>query len=147
DILHLMHGQSELQQREFMKIRGLLRFRCPTVFTLTEPARKIPGVKSYKLRLYCEEPGAWHQLAGDDGCYTVKELDPWLDAALPHLRRITRILATATPIVGAVLGMTAWDLSGRLKEDVRSMADLLGLVQFAEGTEVELSGSRDWGMA
>lgn len=100
--------------------------RCPRVFTLT-PARTSwqPGYQRFVLRLYCEEPGAWHPLPGDEGTYAVTRVDPWLAALNRHLTRVLALLTAAAPLVGPILGVSAHYLQGQLANDVEGMKELL----------------------
>ena len=132
EVLRKLDGQHEYAQREFMKIQGLHQVRCPSVFTLTANRRRLPGTRTHTLRLYCEQPGAWHQLPDDEGCYPVR-LDPWLRATAPHLNRISRVLSGAAQLAMPVLGIAAADLHSRLTDDVANMKELLGQVALADG--------------
>ncbi|MGH3620902.1 MAG: COR domain-containing protein, partial [Sciscionella sp.] len=56
--------QGEYAQRMFLKLQHLLQIqqetRCPSVFTVVPADRRKLLGSAYELRLYCEEPGAWH---------------------------------------------------------------------------------------
>ena len=100
--------------------------RCPRVFTLIPAGgRRLPGTHYYIVRLYCEEPGAWHPLPGDEGTYRVAHLDDWLAAISRHLTRILALLAAAAPLTGSILGVAAVQLQGRLADDLTQMKELL----------------------
>ncbi len=132
-ILAELAAGSTLTQRSFIKTLQLLcgqhQTRCPSVFTLT-PARKrrLPGATGYTLRLYCEEPGAWHPLPGEQGCYKVTRIDDWLTRLASPLTKVLTVLQHATPLAGPVLGIAAAELHGWLKEDVAQMQELLAQV-------------------
>ena len=100
--------------------------RCPRVFTLTPGrTRRLPGVHGLVLRLYCEEPGAWHPLPGDEGTYNVTDVTPWLAALNRHLAKILALLTAASPLAGSILGIAAVQLQGQLADDVKGMKELL----------------------
>ena len=115
------------------------------MFTLTANRRRVPGTRTHTLRLYCEQPGAWHQLPGDEGCYQVRELDPWLRAAAPHLNRICRVLAGAAQLSMPVLGIAAPDLHSRLTDDVANMRELLDQVKLPDDPLRDHRGGHGWG--
>jgi internalin A len=129
-VLDAFAEASALTQRSFAWTWQLLcaqhQARCPSVFTLT-PARKrrLPGAKGYTLRLYCEEPGAWHPLPGEQGCYKVTQIDDWLSRLAAPLSKVLAVLQHAAPFAGPVMGIAAAELHGWLKEDVAQMRELL----------------------
>jgi len=129
-------GQSELLQREFTGLRNLQTVSCPTVFTLTR-AYRIAGVHGYKVRLYCEEPGAWHHLPGGDGCYRVQNLNRWLHKIAQHLNRIAKLLGASLGMAVPVLGMAAGEITGRINDDLAGTKDLLELTRLAETPAVQ----------
>jgi hypothetical protein len=95
------------------------------VFTLIPAGgRRLPGTH-YIVRLYCEEPGAWHPLPGDEGTYRVADLGDWLAPISRHLTRILALLAAAAPLTGSILGVAAVQLQGQLTDDVTQMKELL----------------------
>jgi len=67
------------------------------VFTVTRTAKRRPGQKFFTLRLYCEEPGSWHPLPGDAGCYPVTEQSDWLRKAGHWIARTLDLLKNAAP--------------------------------------------------
>ncbi len=118
--------QAELLQRLFTEMYRAQAVQCPTVFTITPNQRDfLPGTRTYTLRLYCEEPGAWHQLPADDGCYRIRDLDPWLRAIAPHLNRIIKILTiTAAGIIHPAAGIAAAGHHIGIQDDL-GLKDLL----------------------
>jgi hypothetical protein len=132
-VLDAVAEGSALTQRSFARTWQLLcaqhQARCPSVFTLT-PARKrrLPGAQGYTLRLYCEQPGAWHPLPGEQGCYKVTQIDDWLVRLASPLNKVLAILQHATPLAGPVLGIAAAELHGWLREDVIQLRGLLAQV-------------------
>lgn len=143
-ILQAVDRQTELLQREFMKTRTMIakghEIRCPSVFTISGERVSLPGMSVHTLRLYCEEPGAWHPLPGDEGCYTVVQFDNWARAVLPHLRRIHRALSAAVPLAGAVLGIAAPELHSRISDDLDKMKDVLSSVEKVQVPGGDLTG-------
>ena len=122
--------QSAAMDVGFTRIWNLLgaqyQTRCPRVFTLTSAhTRRQPGIHRLVLRLYCEEPGAWHPLPGDEGTYSVTNVAPWLAALNRHLARVLAILTAAAPLAGSILGITALQLQGQLSDDIKGMKELL----------------------
>lgn len=122
--------QSAAMDVGFTRMWNLLdtqhQIRCPRVFTLTRArVRRPPGTQRFVLRLYCEEPGAWHPLPGDEGTYSVAKVAPWLAALNRHLTRVLALLAAAAPLVSPILGVSALYLQGRLADDVKEMKELL----------------------
>lgn len=120
-----------LAQREFLRLTTLIQktqqAHCPSVFLIT-PARKRPGKTIYTLRLYCEEPGNWHPLPGDTGCYEISELANWLRTAGPWLTRTLHILKAAIPYAGPILGITASELQQQLASDLDLATLILGQI-------------------
>lgn len=75
----------------------------PECFTLT-PKYHVAGVRGYTLRLYCDEPGAWHPVPGERGCYAVKDLDPWLSDIASHVLKVSKLLSVAATIAARSWG-------------------------------------------
>ena len=129
DLLGRLDDLSADMQRQFLKvqqhIKTGLETKCPSVFLIT-PAKnnKITGA-SYELRLYCEEPGAWHPLPADTGVYRFTESPAWLQRFGPHLRVLLDILQRAAPLAGPLLGMTLDKLNARTAADVQAMKALI----------------------
>ena len=147
--------QSAAMDVGFTRIWNLLgaqyQNRCPRVFTLT-PTRnpRLPGTHRYVLRLYCEEPGAWHPLPGDEGTYRVTELARWLGALNKHLTRVLALLTAAAPLAGPILGITALQLQGQLADDVTQMKELLADLPASlplpedQTSQIASSATTDW---
>jgi hypothetical protein len=61
-----LEEQGDYLQRMFLKTQRQLQLqqeaRCPSVFAVVPVKKKLTG-SAYELRLYCEEPGAWHPRA------------------------------------------------------------------------------------
>jgi len=113
--------------REFLKAlrRNQARVEavCPSIFTLTPADRKIkqPGIRRLALRLYCEQPGAFHPLP--EPPYIINEASRWLRVVAPYLRILLAILKHATPLVGPALGLSS-DFSEQLADETKLMAEL-----------------------
>ena len=128
-VITKMADQAEYTQRMFLKILRLTQdqqeVRCPSIFSIV-PARsgRIIG-SAFELRLYCEEPGAWHPLPGPAGQYQVTEPAEWLQKVAPHLKQLLAVLKHAAPLAGPVLGMTVGTLSERLHAEVDAMTELV----------------------
>lgn len=135
-------------QRAFLKVQQQvqvgLEARCPSVFAVVPiKESKVKG-SLHELRLYCEEPGAWHPLPEGEGCYPIKESAQWLQRYEPYLRPLVVVLKHAAPLVNPVLGMAVGAMSVRTKSDVdmmKALVDQLPTVAietgsgFAEGSE------------
>lgn len=132
--------QAQTGQRSFMKLQNLIQesqeTRCPSVFLIV-PARNTLGKKTYNLRLYCEEPGAWHPLPGEVGCYKITQLPKWLRTAGPHIHRTLRILATASPIAGSILNIAAGELNSTIQQDITLATQILTAIPATTGSTVK----------
>ena len=62
-IADTLADQAEYAQRMFLKIQRIIQqqqeVRCLSIFTIIPAKRRATGT-TFELRLYCEEPGAWH---------------------------------------------------------------------------------------
>ncbi|MBV1855064.1 leucine-rich repeat domain-containing protein [Catellatospora tritici] len=123
-----MAQQSAVAQHNHLRVGTLIQqtqsAHCPSVFTITPAARQKAGSAVHLVRLYCEEPGTWHPLPGDAGCYEITELSRWLRIAGPYLVKTLRFLRATLPYVGPILGMTAEELQEQLADEL----DLFKLV-------------------
>jgi hypothetical protein len=121
-------------------VRESAQARCPSVFTVV-PRRERPTGTEFELRLYCEEPGGWHPLPGDEGCYVTVKPAEWLRRAAPWLRTVLGVLKHATPLAGAVMGVAAPILHERLQADLTLMTTLLDELSVPAGNwQSELGG-------
>ena len=94
-------GDSQRQMmKEITKVRTAQHEHCPSVFAVTRADKRRPGQKFFTLRLYCEEPGSWHPLPGDAGCYEIAEQSEWLRKAGPWIARTLDLLKMAAPLAG-----------------------------------------------
>jgi hypothetical protein len=127
-IVSKMADQAEYMQLTFLKILRLAQdaqeVRCPSVFTVTPVKSRLTG-GTFEIRLYCEEPGAWHPLPGTAGHYQVSEPADWLRKIRPHLSQLLTVLKHAAPLAGPVLGMTVAHVSERLQAEVDAMTELV----------------------
>jgi hypothetical protein len=114
---------------EFLKAIRLDQKRadalCPSIFTLAlAPSRiHLPGIYQLQLRLYCEQPGAFHATLGNP--YSIKQSRQWLRTISPYLKVMLAVLKHASPLVGPVLGMTSELLAKQLSDDVNLMTQLV----------------------
>ncbi|OLF12412.1 hypothetical protein BLA60_09370 [Actinophytocola xinjiangensis] len=115
-------------QRAFLKLQRQLQTqqeaRCPSVFAIVPARRKLTG-STYELRLYCEEPGAWHRLPEPAGCYPVSRPAEWLRKLGPYLQHLLKGLKHAAPLVGPVLGVAVDKLDEQVKADLDLMKELV----------------------
>lgn len=125
--------QAEYSQRMFLKLQRLAQVqqeaRCPSIVALVpitrnRVAERVAG-SAYELRLYCEEPGAWHRLPEPEGCYRVTEPADWLRKFGPYLQYLLTVLKHAAPLVGPVLGVSVDKLDEQLKADCDLMTELV----------------------
>jgi hypothetical protein len=132
DVIGRLDDLSGDLQRNFLKvqqhIQNTLETKCPSVFAVVPTKRSELTGSTFQLRLYCEEPGAWHPLPEDSGTYQVSESPQWLQRYGPYLRELAKIFKHATPFVGPVLGMTVGALSTRTKADVEGMDVLIAQI-------------------
>jgi internalin A len=115
--------------REFLKTlrRGQARAEavCPGVFTLTPADRKLrlPGVHRLALRLYCEQPGAFHPLS--EAPYIIDQPSRWLLTLAPYLRTLLELLKHGTPLVGPALSIPIKHLDTQLANETALMVELV----------------------
>jgi hypothetical protein len=95
------------------------------VFAVIRAGKRRPGQKFFTLRLYCEEPGSWHPLPGDAGCYQITEQSEWLRKAGPWIARTLDLLKIAAPLAGPILGIAADELRNRISDDIALTQALL----------------------
>ena len=136
-------SQTEYLQRTFLKLTRLIQesqeARCPSVFAVV-PVKTSRTSAHYEFRLYCEEPGALHPLAGDDGRYPVTEPVEWLRKVRPHLRQLLTVLKHAAPLAGPVLGMAVGHVSDRLSAELDAMQEVVDQIpEFSR--DLDLPGS------
>jgi hypothetical protein len=132
--------QADLIQLRTMVLKGR-QDHCPSVFTLVQSRRRF-GASRYTLRLYCEEPGAWHPLPGRTGCYEFTEPSDWLRKAAPFLARTLRLLAATVPTATSVLGMSSEQLHDQVKQDLEQASALLDRGAFSAVTEQDPEAPR-----
>jgi hypothetical protein len=119
-------GDSQRQMmKEITKVRAAQQEHCPSVFAVIRAGKRRPGQKFFTLRLYCEEPGSWHPLPGDAGCYQITEQSEWLRKAGPWIARTLDLLRIAAPLAGPILGIAADELRNRISDDIALTQALL----------------------
>ena len=129
--------------REFLKALRRSQARaeaiCPSIFTIVPASsrKRRPGLRRLELRLYCEQPGAFHGL--DEPPYIVNQPDRWLAAAIPYLRTLLTLLKHAAPLVGPVLGMSSDHLANQLTYETRLMNALVAQLAAIADTEQALA--------
>ncbi|NUP68620.1 MAG: hypothetical protein HOW71_41335 [Nonomuraea sp.] len=125
-------GQTEFMQRMFVKTQRIAQayreILCPSVFTLVELKRKALTGATYELRLYCEEPGAWHRLPDNEGCYQIQEPPEWLVTIAPYLKHLLNVLKHAAPMAGPILGMSVDHLTQQTKAEADAMKELIAQI-------------------
>jgi hypothetical protein len=98
------------------------------------------GKRRYELRLYCEEPGAWHRLPEPEGCYEIRQPAEWFRKAGPYLQGMLKVLKHAAPLAGPILGIAVDQLDSQLKADCDLMKELTAQMPSQLSTEDELRG-------
>ncbi|MFF4415240.1 COR domain-containing protein, partial [Streptosporangium sp. NPDC001559] len=125
-------NQTEYIQRMFLKLQRIVQaqqeVRCPSVFSLTPIPRNRLAGSAFELRLYCEEPGAWHPLPESRGCYQIKELPEWFRRMSPYLKYLVTVLKHTAPFLGPVLGMTVDQLEQQTKAEADAMKELVSQI-------------------
>jgi hypothetical protein len=116
---------------------------APTVFTLTEKPRHMPGIHRYKLRLYCAQPNEMHQLPDDKGCYDITVLAEWAGALVRHLSMIVPLLKGVTGLTGTIMGVAAADLLERGKQDLDKVHEALDKVKSLADSAGQMLTERD----
>jgi hypothetical protein len=119
-------GDSQRQMmKEITKVRTAMHEHCPSEFAVTRAGKRRPGQKFFMLRQCCEEPGSWHPLPGDAGCYETAEQSEWLRRAGPWIACTLELLKAAIPLTGPVLSIDAHELSQRISDDIALTQALL----------------------
>jgi internalin A len=133
-------GNAEYNQRMFMRLQHIAQLqqetRCPSVFAIVS----TKGKRRYELRLYCEEPGAWHRLPEPEGCYEIRQPAEWFRKAGPYLQGMLKVLKHAAPLAGPILGIAVDQLDSQLKADCDLMKELTAQMPSQLSTEDELRG-------
>ncbi|MEV6906072.1 leucine-rich repeat domain-containing protein [Amycolatopsis sp. NPDC051071] len=136
--------QTEYTQRMFLKLQRLAQLqqetRCPSVFAIVPAGHRRLGSAQYELRLYCEEPGSWHRLPEEDGCYAISQPAEWLRKFGPYLQHLLKVLKHAAPLAGPVLGMSVDVLDQHLKSDCDLMKELVAQTPSQLRHDDELDG-------
>jgi hypothetical protein len=120
--------QGAFAQRQFLKMQRQLQVqqeaRCPSVFAIVRTGKKLTG-SAYELRLYCEEPGAWHRLPEPAGCYPITQPAEWFRKLGPYVQHLIKGLKHVAPLVGPVLGIAVEKLDAQVKADADLMKELV----------------------
>ncbi len=135
--------QTEYAQRMFLKLHSMAQrqqeARCPSVFALVPVRKRLSFRSAYELRLYCEEPGAWHRLPEPEGCYPITKPHKWLSKFGPYLQQLLTVLKLVAPLVGPVLGVSVDKLADSIKADCELMKELIAQVPAEVGYQDEFS--------
>jgi hypothetical protein len=123
-----LDAQGIYMQRMFLKLQRLAQLqqeaRCPSVFAIVPVKKKLAG-SAYEIRLYCEEPGAWHRLPDGAGCYPVTQPAAWFRKVGPYLQYLLVALKHAAPLAGPALGITVDKIDDRINADFELMKELV----------------------
>ncbi|MGH3623737.1 MAG: hypothetical protein ACRDQ5_18405, partial [Sciscionella sp.] len=114
--------------------------RCPSVFAVVPADRRKLLGSAYELRLYCEEPGAWHRLPDGRGCYPITESAEWLRRFRPYLEYLVSVLKHAAPLVGPVLGMGMDTVNAHLAADCAAMKEVIAQIPTQARYQDEVGG-------
>jgi internalin A len=140
--------QFRLSQRDHAQIMTAIsktqEAHCPSVFTIILAGRKKLTGTRYILRLYCEQPGTWHPLPGNTGSYEFAAPAGWLKRFGPYIATTLKILKTAVPYIGPILGIAAPDLQEQIKNEVDLAELILGDIPSGPtGTRIPPVGGLD----
>jgi internalin A len=139
-----LEEQAEYNQRMFLRIQNLIQVqqesRCPSVFALVSTKGKRLASSAYEIRLYCEEPGAWHRLPEPHGVYPIRQPAEWFRKAGPYIQGLLKVLKHAAPLAGPILGITVEKLDQQLKADCDLMKELASQAPGELDTEDKLRG-------
>jgi hypothetical protein len=121
--------------KEVRQLQAQSEAKCPSVFTLTRASGRSyrPGIHRLELRLYCEQPGAFH--ATPEPPYTIKQPDRWLVTIGPYLNVLLIMLKHVVPLTGPVLGLASEQLAKQLADETKLMTELVK--QLPEAVDVD----------
>ncbi len=77
----------------------------------------------WKLHLYCEAPGEWHQ-THEDG-YPIKDMPAWLRVVGPYLKPLIIGLQAVAPLVAPGIGMVSAEAAKALTHDLKMMQEVV----------------------
>jgi internalin A len=81
-------------QRMFLKLLHQIQVqqesRCPSVLAIVPAGRRKLTRSAFEVRLYCEEPGAWHRLPEPEGCYDISQPANWFRKFGPYLEYLLK---------------------------------------------------------
>jgi hypothetical protein len=127
--MDMLRSEVAFGHREFLKAlrrqQSRLEAVCPSLFTLTEATGRFhrPGFRRLQLRLYCEQPGEFHELPEEP--YTIDQPTRWLSVTGPYLVTLVHVLKHAAPLAEPILGLTADHLAKSLSDEVGLMKELI----------------------
>ncbi|MCT2581872.1 leucine-rich repeat domain-containing protein [Actinophytocola gossypii] len=138
-----LDAQGIYVQRMFLKLQRLAQTqqeaRCPSVFAIVPTGKRKLAGSAYEIRLYCEEPGAWHRLPDRAGCYPITQPAEWFRKVGPYLQHLMVALKHVAPLAGPVLGVTVDKLDEQVKADCDLMKELVSQLPDEIRHEPELS--------
>jgi len=120
--------QAAFTQRMFLRTQRQLQVqqeaRCPSVFSIVPARKKLVG-SAYELRLYCEEPGAWHRLPEPAGCYPITQPAEWIRKLGPYVQHLLTGLKHVAPLVVPGVGIAIDKLDEQFKAELDLMKELV----------------------
>ncbi|MFJ6672732.1 COR domain-containing protein, partial [Actinosynnema sp. NPDC091369] len=133
-------------QHMFLRLQHLAQLqqetRCPSVIAIVPLDGKRIASTPYEVRLYCEEPGAWHRLPESNGCYGIKQPNEWFQKLGPYLQFMITAFKHAAPLAGPILGIAVDQLDSQLKADCDLMKELANQVPAELAYKGELSSDQ-----
>jgi internalin A len=113
---------------------------CPRLFTVEEVDRPTMWhrvrfhERPYRLVLWCEHPGYWHEWPA--ATYDVKQPREWFVDVAPYASVVLRTLRWVVPVVGAVVGAAITkDQFDRVSRQLDLMKTLLEKVPDVDGDQ------------
>lgn len=119
--------------KAFRQAQARAEAMCPSLFTVIPVKSRKPGFHRLELRLYCEQPGAFH--ATPEPPYIIDEPARWLAKIGPYLGFLLTMLKHAVPLAGPVLGLTSEQLHKELDGELKLMTELIKQLPEAVGTD------------
>jgi hypothetical protein len=134
-----------LLQREFAsrfrQEQSKIDSHCPHIFVLrpllTGTWKDVLFGAKMELQLYCQAPGCWHPTAAG-GNYIIEDPLKWLQKTGPYIQKMAAFLEFVSPSIGPWLPMAAPDYEKLIKQDIKSMNELLAELLPESAQEEEL---------
>jgi GTPase SAR1 family protein len=143
---HDARAQTSWVHREFLKNfrhdLTMAGYDCPSVFTIIPAARKSgpPDLRSLELRLYCEQPGAFHPLP--EAPYIIHQPTNWLPTIGPYLKILLTMLKHTPSLVGPILGLSTESLVSQLQNEIALMEEIVSQLPPDIPSEDDTNGFR-----